>query len=144
MICKICKQEFDTNRKLYKHIRTIHNMPDKDYYDTYCKKDTDGICPTCGKQTVFLSIDKGYRHHCCCSCKNNDLNIYNAFRQNNPQKDENIRNKTKQTCLEKYGNEYAIASKEVKNKISIIQKSKVNHPRPTANALEVGACKSSD
>ena len=43
----------------------------------------------------------------------------------NPQQVQFIKDKTKQTCLEKYGSEYAISSKEIKDKISNIQKSKL-------------------
>lgn len=137
MICKICKLEFDTNRKALKHIRS-HNIDDKTYYDTYIKKPNEDICPTCGNINGFLSIILGYRKHCCVRCATTDPNVYNSFRDNNPQKDTKIREKTKQTCLNKFGTEHAIASDKVKEKIKLSNREKygVDWPFQSKEILE--------
>lgn len=123
MICEICGKEL-SKLGLPRHIAT-HKISTKDYYDKYIKYDKlEGICPTCSKPTKFLGISSGYRHHCSVTCSSIDPNVFNTFRDKNPQKDEIIKEQTKQTCLTKYGTEYAIASKEVKDKISQVQKSK--------------------
>lgn len=123
MRCLICGKEC-TKLGISRHV-TSHNISTKEYYDLYLKKPNEGICPICKKETNFLGISYGYRQHCSVSCKNKDINIYNTFRDNNPQKIEEIRERTKQTCLKKYGNEYVIATPKIKDKISNIQKSKL-------------------
>lgn len=115
MNCKICNINFIDNKLFLKHIHKEHKMKTKEYYDTYIKKSDEGIC-ICGKETPFLSIYKGYQNHCCSKCAQNDPNVENKFRKNNPQKDPVIKEKTKQTCLEKYGASCSLLNKEVKEK----------------------------
>lgn len=53
------------------HLRS-HNIRNRDsiksYYDTYLKKDFDGICTICGKSTPFINLIKGYKKCCSHSC----------------------------------------------------------------------------
>jgi len=85
--CGICKEKFDNLRKLSKHIRDNHPISIKEYYDTYCKKNNDGICIMCGKYTKWRSIGEGYMLTCGhkCGCKyhrnnlKNNLNKMNLF-----------------------------------------------------------------
>ena len=82
MICNICNKEF---KSISRHIK-LHNITAKEYYDRYIKKIDEGICPVCEKETPFLSFSKGYQTHCCAKCAQNDENVPNNFRVNNPQK----------------------------------------------------------
>lgn len=59
-ICAICNKECTS--KLMSHVKRIHKLSTKEYYDLYLKKDTDGICPICGKTTTFI---KNYYNKCC-------------------------------------------------------------------------------
>lgn len=77
-------------------------MNPKVYYDKYIRPPNVGIC-ICGKETPFLSLSKGYQKHCCASCAQKDPNVDNTFIKANPQKDTKIKNKTINTCIEKYG-----------------------------------------
>ena len=67
MICEHCNKEFNSYRSLVKHLKH-KNITSKEYYDTYIKTNTDGICISCGKLTNFISIKLGYRKCCCSSC----------------------------------------------------------------------------
>ena len=75
--------------------------------------------------------------YCSVKCSQNDSNVrekiltkykktmLEKYGVENPQQIQAIKDKTKQTCLKKYDSEYAISSKEIKNKIANIQKSKL-------------------
>jgi hypothetical protein len=59
--------------KIYCYLNDIHNRP---------------VCKTCGTPIKFKSITKGYSQYCSAKCRANN---------------EQIKEKTKNTCLEKYG-----------------------------------------
>lgn len=59
--------------KIYCYLNDIHNRP---------------VCKTCGTPIKFKSITKGYSQYCSAKCRANN---------------EQIKKKTKNTCLEKYG-----------------------------------------
>ena len=121
MNCKICNINFIDNRLFLKHIRKEHKIEVKEYYDTYIKKPNEGIC-ICGKETPFLSIYKGYQKHCSAKCAQNDPQVKNVFRTNNPQKNPEIRKKTIETCQKLYGGA-GFCSDIIQNKI---KQSKLN------------------
>lgn len=99
--CKICG--YDCNKSIGAHVKRKHNITAKDYYDKYLKKENDGICVICGKNTKFSTIFNGYRKHCSNrKCSGNDIVS---------------KNKMKKTCLERYGTEHSFQNEEVKNKI---------------------------
>lgn len=130
MNCIICGKEIKSGCALSKHINSKHNITTKEYYDHYYKKLNEGICPTCGKSTPFLKFSKGYQKHCSAKCAQNDKNVNNTFRNNNPQKNPEIRSKTKQTCIEKFGVEYPFQSDEVKTKIKQTNLQKIGCENP--------------
>lgn len=101
MKCYICGKEYH-NKGISHHITKLHKITVKEYYDKYLKKDGEGICPTCGKETQFLEITTGYRKFCCPRCA---------------QLNKETREKYKATCLEKYGVENPYQSEENKKKI---------------------------
>jgi endogenous inhibitor of DNA gyrase (YacG/DUF329 family) len=67
MKCEICGREFKNFRALAKHLRT-HKITSKEYYDRFLKKENEGICPVCGKETNFKNIRKGYYKFCSHKC----------------------------------------------------------------------------
>lgn len=94
--CPICNMELKNPAS---HFYKKHNISPKEYYDTYLKKDDEGICAICGNPTSFISITKGYTKHC-----------------SNPscaQLDPEIDKKKKKTCLERYGVENNFQRPEV-------------------------------
>ena len=77
-ICRIdFPEDFSFSQKLYHY---FNNDPDLKL----------GICPVCGNRCPFYGFNKAYSNWCSAKCR---------------MKDENIKAKIKQTCLEKYGEE---------------------------------------
>ena len=66
--CEICKASFNNNISFSKHIKYKHKLKSKEYYDTFCKKPTEGKCSICTKETPYIDITVGYRPHCSRSC----------------------------------------------------------------------------
>ena len=89
MKCYICNIEKDNFSKLSNHIRRHHSISSKEYYDTYLKKENDGICIGCGCKTNFQDLNNGYHKMCSsrkCSCKYNRKQL-----KNNPIKFKKFR-----------------------------------------------------
>ena len=61
--------------KIAVHVKNIHKLSNKEYYDTYLKNYNEGIYPVCGKDCTFLGITCGYRQHCSVSCSSSDPNV---------------------------------------------------------------------
>lgn len=101
MKCKICNNEVKNYIALGLHLKRVHNMTSKVYYDIYEKKENEGICPECGKETTFQGIRLGYLKFCCPTCA---------------QLNKETRQKYKNTCLDKFGVENTFQAKECKEK----------------------------
>jgi hypothetical protein len=116
MLCKICNKQFNDNLTFVRHLRKDHNICSKHYYNMFIKKEYEGICPVCGKPTPYLSISVGYQKHCGCKCAQNNPQVFNTFRDNNPQKMVETKIKTQQTNLERYGVTNPFKSPEIQQK----------------------------
>lgn len=68
--CKICNFTFKRKCMLAGHLINIHNKTVNEYYDIFYKKENDGICLVCGKQTNFNNLKLGYYVHCSTICLN--------------------------------------------------------------------------
>ena len=73
--CQICHEKLKSTKgasnasvKLVSHLKKVHEIDGKTYYDTYIKKENEGICPVCGKETEFKSVTIGYLTYCSVSC----------------------------------------------------------------------------
>lgn len=65
--CELCGIESKSNRALSQHIRRHHkNITLKQYYDTFLRKENEGVCLTCGKETTFSRWC--YAKHCSQQC----------------------------------------------------------------------------
>lgn len=123
-ICEICKQDGLTNNNFCKHIKN-HNILPKEYYDKYLKKENEGICPTCGKETSFINIIKGYAWHCNQKCANNNPNILNT---------------KKQTCLKHFGTTSYLTTKHARQRCKeTLQLDSVKEKRNTTMKEKYGA-----
>jgi len=173
--CKICNREFKNRRGLLQHLRYSHNnLNKKDYYDKYLKLDNEGLCPVCGKETNFNYYKFGYFIHCSINCisknpktlekivnskiekfgvsNNTQLDYYKKlnseiwknkskeeldcivqkskntclekYGEDNPAKLDEVKQKMKDSCLEKFGTEYALQNKDVikKRRITNLEK----------------------
>lgn len=54
--CKICGREFKNIVALLTHVSENHKIKSKEYYDTYFKKENEGICPICGKPIIRVFL----------------------------------------------------------------------------------------
>lgn len=76
MQCAICNFETDNTSKFRNHLRFMHELSTKDYYDTYIKIEGEDRCRYCGKPTVFIGFTKGgYRKHCSTRCSTLDPKV---------------------------------------------------------------------
>jgi hypothetical protein len=66
MKCLICNNEF---KYLVRHLINDHEISGKEYYDKYLKRENEGICVVCGKETVYHErLKKGYSKTCSIKC----------------------------------------------------------------------------
>ena len=104
--CQICGREFSNKKHL-----VLHDITEKEYYDAYIKQPKEGLCAYCGKESIFISMWKGYRNTCGYSCASH-------LREQN-RSEENIQlanEKRKQTYINHYGKEHCMQSDECKQK----------------------------
>lgn len=125
MKCELCNKEFKSLQSLGLHLSHSHkDISHKEYYDKYLKKDGDGICPVCGKETKWKGGLHGYARTCSISCgqkhpetrekmSNTNLKKYGAT---NPYGSKEIREKIKQTNLKNIGVENPFQQKDVQLK----------------------------
>jgi hypothetical protein len=86
--CELCGKEIEINctKNITVHLKHVHNIDYKTYYDTFLYKENEDKCTICGKPTRFLSFVRGYAHTCCTECRY-----------------KHLVNKTEETCMEKWG-----------------------------------------
>lgn len=104
MLCKICGGDFAS---LGTHLRYSHKLDAKTYYDEYIRKENEGICPCCGKETQFRGLTKGYLTFCSSKCSNSSTEVNEKKKETTKTKyhDENFRNieQSRRTRYERYG-----------------------------------------
>ena len=95
--CQYCKFTAISLYGLSKHIKRKHNISDKEYYDKYFKKENEGKCKICGKETSFHGMTIKYSLYCSRKCAWMD-----------PSTEE----KRQSTCTNKYGESHPQKTKE--------------------------------
>lgn len=108
IFCKICNQQTDfvidsfSRYHLKKYHPEINGM--SEYYKKYIKKDDEGFCLECGKETKFLSYTKGYQKFCSVKCKKKSKYMKDKISESCKNRDyEEVKKKFNKTCQEKYG-----------------------------------------
>lgn len=124
MKCVVCEFDSDNSNKFRSHLLYTHKIKTKEYYDQYLKKENEGFCNYCGKPTKFKGLTRGgYCKHCCVRCssldpevqaKNAETNI-RLYGTANVYASSIIKEKIKQTNLEKYGVEHPMKLAELRN-----------------------------
>ena len=104
MICKICNQNVKDSSFANYHLRKIHEITGKEYYDTFLKKEGEGICQNegCENETAFKRINQGYADYCSRACTS---------------RSSKAKTKAKATMLKNYGVEHALQSKEIRTQM---------------------------
>ena len=105
IFCKECNEQTNLTIDSFSryHLKPKHNINLKQYYDKHIKKEIDGKCLHCGKDTNFYGYNKGYAKFCC--LKHQQKSVYvrtkisESFERRNIQEESQ---KRKMTCLEKY------------------------------------------
>lgn len=125
--CQICGKEFKNIIGLATHVAKSEKQVAtvQEYYDKYIKQDpNENICKTCGNETSFRGITKGYSDYCSPGCVSKDADIrkkventcLERFGATVPAKSEKVKEKSKNTCLERYGVENAFQNKEIQKR----------------------------
>lgn len=94
--CEICgRDHLKTSKALLMHlIRDHRSVSHREYYNSYLKKEDEGLCKICDKPTKFENFTLGYRDCCCADCTRE----YNTGYRNNFQTPEAIE-KIKKTSI---------------------------------------------
>ena len=137
MECLECKSNgksvnFEKACSMGTHLWKTHGMSSQQYYDKYLRKEGEGICPECGKPTLFRTLGKGYLEFCSkkCSAKHIasdcDRNAHKVgalketmqkqYNVDNPAELESVKLKRKSTMLERYDVEHYSQSPDFKEK----------------------------
>lgn len=106
--CLICNKEFYNGNYLSSHLKFEEHITGQEYYDTYLKKEHEGICIVCGKPTNYINFTRGYQKTCSQTCNNSSLSdkgklISKVKQTYTEEKRLSIREKREQTCISKYG-----------------------------------------
>lgn len=114
MECQICYQELKNFKALSTHIQFRHNNEKKEYYDSFMKKDGEGLCKVCNNPTNFTILNRGYEIYCSKKCEKIDYS--ERMKNNNPLKLESVKQNQRNTNLKRYGVEHNWQIPEVKIK----------------------------
>ena len=131
IVCKICNKEMSVNNT-GPHLKKYHDLSIEEYYLKYVGE--KHYCLTCGKETSFKTLEKGYSKYCTTSCSNKSSASKSKSKKTKLDRygDENYNNKNKyiETCLEKYGvvNAYQVKEIREKHQDNMKQKYGVKHP----------------
>ena len=122
--CKICSEVFNKKILLTNHIKNMHKLSYKEYYDMYLKTDGEGICQgdNCNNPTKF---ERGtYRQFCSTTCARKSSIVHSKICNTCQERyndiglqSKEIKEKAQNTCIEKYGviNPYLIESVKSKS-----------------------------
>ena len=67
--CKMCEnEEYTADNFSRLHLKKVHNMSVKEYYNMFLKKENEDKCTNCSKYTAFDNMVKGYRKYCSQNC----------------------------------------------------------------------------
>lgn len=119
--CNICEQEFQSYKELTKHLVNKHQCTRQQLYDyfNYSFETMSAKCPVCGKEfTISANQRRAYRKKphsvfgCCPSCTASLRSAFFGSPFSNPE----VREKSKQTMLERYGEESSLKSEKIQKK----------------------------
>ena len=103
------------------------------------------FCPVCGKQLTFNQLKRKITY-CSLKCKSNSEFVREKTKKSclekygvdNPNKDKNIRKKIEETCLERYGNKNFLSLSNVREQIkeTCLEKYGVENPAQSLKIKE--------
>lgn len=105
--CQICGNICKNLRGVITHVRFVHHITKRIYYDKYLRKNGEGICKMCQKPTNFISVSRGYRVYCSLNCRASDPDFWKVVGDTKKCKYGNShyvnQEKSKEPCLRRYG-----------------------------------------
>ena len=109
---------------LNKKYPELKNISEKLYWYTW-NLTKHPKCPVCDKPVKFINFSSGYQKYCSKKCSNSSLDKQNKTKQTclkkygveNPRQSQLIKNKATQTYLKKYGVENPSQNNKIKEKI---------------------------
>lgn len=137
MQCLICKSEgkcveFEKVCSMGTHLWKTHGISSQQYYDKYLAKPGEGVCPECGKPTLFRTLGKGYLEFCGRKCAAKHIASDSArnehkvatmkqtmkaqYNVENAAQMESVKLKRKETMVNRYGVEYYSQCNDFKTK----------------------------
>lgn len=124
LVCKICSKEYNSFASIAQHIRFSHKIKNSNYFDEFFKKDEEGKCIECGKQTRFICLKDGYERFCSDECRSTSKTIIEQrkatyFKRTGyyaPTQNPEVKIKCQTKCEENYGCRNPSQSKEIQNK----------------------------
>jgi hypothetical protein len=122
--CKICNRELINYKGLSNHITKFHKIKSKEYYDKYLKKENEGLCIICNRETKFETLNLGYNKFCGLKCSGKSyetknkrkLTCISRYGVDNPSKNIEFINKQERTNIEKYGIKCSLCNNVIKKK----------------------------
>ncbi len=120
--CKLCNTIMN-NKKYKSHLLLVHNIKSKDEY--MLKLGFNNKCKICNNTTSFDGFDKGFKTYCSLSCAN---------------KDQDLRLKTQETNMKKYGSKTPAQSPQIKEKMKSIINSRTPSERTKINNKRKDTC----
>ena len=116
-VCILCGKRFHRNESRTNHVIQYHCLSSKEYYDFFFKKEDEGKCLYCGKETNLGNMHKGYAKYC--NREHELLYLKKNFGVTNIAQRPDVLKKIKENNLEKYGVENVFAAKEFTDKIRV-------------------------
>jgi len=143
MNCNICNKEFESFKELTKHLIKEHNFSTDELYKyfNFSAETKEATCPICGSPfKLSLKQARKFRNKekasigCCkkCSLELRSLLVESPFAK------KEVREKAKQTIIERYGTEYATQNADVikKTKQTNLKKYGVDNPHKSKEIRE--------
>ena len=101
------------------HLKPYHNITTKEYYDKHIKKENEGKCIKCGKETRYYTYNKGYAEFCSLECLNKSEEMSKRVSDGKKDLDYNeVNRKIKETMVKRYGVEHALDNVDIRNKMN--------------------------
>jgi hypothetical protein len=98
------------------HVKKLHGLNLKQYYDNYIKSSEEGSCSMCGNEVGYQGYYKGYPKYCRkCSNKSEEKKIKSAKSWENVDRNQQQKRR-EETCMKKYGVRHNFLTKECTEK----------------------------
>jgi len=123
MQCNICFGSVKSFLGFPSHLKHKHSLGTRDYYDRFFASGSDSFCVVCSGSTQFLDLSRGYREFCSHECADGS---------------HLVRERRKQTTVERYGVENVFQSdeKKAKSKQTLLERYGVDHQMRSPEVLE--------